>query len=110
MIVRYAFFEGTIRDGKEKEFYKFVDDKLVPLWTQFEGASEVRTYAERERDEGAPGFPLIMAIVYPDRWALDRAMACEARFKSRDETMNLMKMFDGRIHHHVTEAAIHPAT
>jgi len=110
MIVRYAFFEGSIRDGMEEDFYKFVDEKLVPLWTQFDGAIEVRTYAERERDEGAPGFPLILAIIYPDRAALDRAMACDARFKSADETKNLLKMFDGRIHHHVTEAAVYPAT
>lgn len=104
MITRYALFEGSIKDGRDDAFHTFVNEKLIPLWTQFDGAEEVRVMFGQERDEGAPEFPLILAITYPDRAAMERALACDARFKSREVTAELMAMFDGRIHHHVTSA------
>ncbi|RWI16180.1 hypothetical protein [Mesorhizobium sp.] len=105
MITRYALFEGSVKDGQTEAFRAFVNDELVPLWTTFEGAQEVRVMFGEERDDGAPEFPLILAITYPDRAALERAMGCAARFKSRDKTGELVGLFfDGRIHHHVTAA------
>ena len=37
-----------------------------------------------------------------DEAALERAMACDARFRSREETQALLTMFDGTIFHRVT--------
>lgn len=108
MITRYALFEGAIKTGQKEAFQAFVNSNLIPLWTAFDGAQEVRVMFGAERDEGAPEFPLILAISYPDRDAMDRALACDARFKSREVTGELMTMFDGRIHHHVTEAQNFP--
>jgi len=105
MITRYALFEGSIKTGHEADFRTFVNEKLVPLWTQFDGAQEVRVMFGEDRDEGAPEFPLILAITYPDLEAMGRALECDARFKSRDVTGELVDLyFEGRIHHHVTEA------
>ena len=42
MIIRYALFEGKIHEGREAEFRAFVKERLVPLWTKFPGAEEVR--------------------------------------------------------------------
>ena len=42
MIIRYAFFEGEIHHGQEQAFRDFVKQRLVPLWTKFPGADEVR--------------------------------------------------------------------
>ena len=57
-----------------------------------------------ERDEGAPEFPLILAITYPDRDAMTAALDSPARAQSRDVTGEIVaEHFDGRIHHHVTE-------
>lgn len=102
MITRYAFFEGTIKAEMHEAFFAFVAEKLVPEWTQFDGASNIEVHREVERDDGAPGFPLVLAISYPDGAALERAMRCPARYRSRELTGELMQMFDGRIHHHVT--------
>ena len=104
MITRYALFEGSIKPSQHDAFKDYVNQTLIPLWTQFDGAHEVRVMFGEERDEGAPEFPLILAISYPDQAALDRAMACDARFASRDATKGLLAMFDGRVHHHVTSA------
>jgi len=50
MIIRYALFEGEIHPGQESEFRRFVRDRLVPLWTQFPGAEEVRVLDGTARD------------------------------------------------------------
>ena len=113
MITRYALFEGQVKDGQTAAFRAFVNDQLVPLWTRFDGAEEVRVMFSEERDDGAPEYPLVLAISYPDRDAMARAMACDARFASKDKTAELVdRFFEGRIHHHVTTAqsfALSPA-
>jgi len=109
MITRYALFEGSVKPGKTDAFRSAVLDRLVPLWKQFAGAQEVRVMFGEERDEGAPEFPLILAISYPDRAAMDRALASPARAQSRDVTGEIVaECFDGCIHHHVTLANTFP--
>ena len=103
MITRFALFEGSVRPGQAAAFRAAVVERLVPLWTQFTGNVDVRVMFGEERDEGAPEFPLILAITYPDRNAMDAALECPARFKSREVTGEIVaEFFEGRIHHHVT--------
>lgn len=105
MITRYALFEGTVRDGMEAAFRQAVLTELLPTWRAFPGAVAVRVSFAETRDEGAPAFPLILAVDYPDQAALDRALASAERRTSRAATERVMpRFFDGRIHHHVTEA------
>lgn len=106
MITRYALFEGSVNAGQTDAFRKAVLDRLVPLWKQFAGASEVRVMFSEERDEGAPEFPLILAISYPDRAAMEQTLSSPARAQSRDVTGEIVAaFFNGRIHHHVTTAS-----
>ena len=74
MITRFAMFEGTVKPGQTDAFRSAVKERLVPLWTQFPGNSDVRVMFGEERDEGAPEFPLILAITYPDRDAMTAAL------------------------------------
>ncbi len=104
MITRFALFEGSVKPGQTEAFRTAVNDRLVPLWRQFTGAADIRVMFGEERDEGAPEFPLILAITYPDREAMAAALECKPRFASRDVTAEIVaQYFDGRIHHHVTE-------
>ncbi len=105
MITRFALFEGTIKAGKTTAFRKAVTDRLVPLWTQFPGNTDVRVMFGQERDAGAPEFPLILAISYPSQKVMAHALTSDARNRSKDMTgLIVAEFFDGRIHHHVTEA------
>ncbi len=104
MIVRYALFEGEIHAGKEAEFRAFVKDRLVPLWTQFPGAEEVRVLDGVDRDEGAPAYAMALAVRYPDMDAVDKALQSDVRFESREVSGELLKMFTGRVHHHLFTA------
>jgi antibiotic biosynthesis monooxygenase (ABM) superfamily enzyme len=101
MLIRCAFFEGRIKPSMEEDFHNFVTEKLVPLWTKFPGAVEVRVLRQRESDTENPHYAMVLAIKYPDMAAIEKAMASDARLKSREVTGELLKMFDGRIFHTV---------
>lgn len=104
MITRFALFEGTVKPDKVAAFRAAVKDRLVPLWTQFPGNTDVRVMFSDDRDEGAPEFPLILAITYPDTATMEAALEAPARFKSKDVTGEVVaEFFEGRIHHHVTQ-------
>ena len=101
MYIRCAFFEGKIKAGQEKAFHNFVSEKLVPLWTKFPGAEEVRVLSQKESDADNPHYAMVLSIKYLSMDAINQALASDVRFKSRDVTGELVKMFDGRIFHTV---------
>ena len=110
MITRFALFEGSVRAGQEAAFRAAVLERLVPLWTQFPGNTDMRVMFSDDRDEGAPEFPLILAISYPDAATMTAALDSPARYQSKDVTGEIVvEFFDGRIHHHVTERHAFPA-
>ena len=104
MITRFALFEGSVKPDQVDAFRAAVKERLVPLWTQFPGNTDVRVMFSDDRDEGAPEFPLILAISYPDEAAMTAALDSPFRFQSKDVTGQIVdEYFEGRIHHHVTE-------
>lgn len=103
MITRYALFEGKVHDGQTDAFRQAVLAELVPKWTAFPGALAVRVTFAEARDDGAPEFPLILAVDYPSLEAVDAALASPARSAGRTATEALLaRFYSGRIHHHVT--------
>lgn len=105
MITRYALFEGRVKPGQIEAFRDAVRDRLVPLWRQFPGTLDVRVMFSDDRDEGAPEFPLILGITYPDKAAMEAALTSPFRAQSRAVTGEIVaNYFDGKIHHHVTVA------
>ena len=105
MFIRNAFFEGKVKPGCEEAFSAFVKERLVPLWTQFPGAEEVRVLRQVDSDTGEPHYAMVLSIKYPSRAAIEEALKSAVRTKSREETAELVKMFDGRIFHTVFETA-----
>lgn len=109
MITRLALFQGSIRNGEIAGFRKAIIDRLVPLWKQFPGSSDVRVMFSEERDAGAPEFPLILAVTYPDIETMNGALDSPVRYQSKEVTGEIVgEFFDGIIHHHVTQANIYP--
>ena len=105
MITRYALFEGKVKDGQTEAFRRDVIDTILPKWKAFPGALDVRVSFAEKRDDGAPEFPMILAINYRDMAAVDAALASPARAESRAATEAVLaRYFEGRIHHHVTIA------
>jgi len=104
MITRLALFEGSVHAGQTGAFRSAVLDRLVPLWKQFPGNIDVRVMFSDDRDPGAPAFPLILAVTYPDKDTMESALDSAARHQSKEVTGEIVSaFFDGRIHHHVTQ-------
>ena len=109
MLTRLAIFHGRVRDGQDAAMRRYVEEVLAPLWRQFDGAEDVRVMYGVEQDDGGPEIPLILAITYPDRVAMARALDSPARYESR----NLLPAFfetylDGHLYHYVmdTDASV----
>jgi hypothetical protein len=106
MIIRQAFFQGSIHAGQEQAFKTYVAERLMPMWLAFPGIREVKVLYDIERDEGAPSYPMVLWTAYDSRDALAEALASPARYESREMTKGLLEMFDGHIHHHVFDLAL----
>ena len=110
MITRFAMFEGTVADENITAFRAAVHERLVPLWTQFPGNVDVRVMFSDDRDEGAPEYPVILAITYKDEAGMVSALDSPYRAQSRDVTGEIVAQYlTGKIHHHVTELNLFPA-
>ena len=108
MITRFALFEGHVQEGQKEAFRAAVLAEILPHWNAFPGALAVRVCFSNERDEGAPEFPLVLAISYANRAAVDTALASPERAAAKAATESVMaRYFTGRIHHHITEAHDH---
>ncbi|MEM7463070.1 MAG: hypothetical protein AAF362_10350 [Pseudomonadota bacterium] len=107
MIVRYALFEGKIKDGMTEAFRKEIMEDLYPIWLEFPGALEVYCSFVDERDPGAIEIPLIQSVKYPDRQTLDAALESDVRARAKALTGEICaKYFEGTIHHHITEPTV----
>ena len=105
MITRYALFEGNIHDGETAAFRAAVMAEMLPVWQRFPGITAIRVTFAEQRDDGAPEFPLILAIDYPDMAAVDHFLEHPVRTEGRAATESVLsRFFTGRIHHHITTA------
>jgi hypothetical protein len=108
MITRFAMFEGRIHPGDTEKFRSAILEDVLPHWKSFPGVLAVRVCFSNERDEGAPELPLVLAISYPDRAAVDTALASPERALAKAATEAVLaRFFTGRVHHHITDAHDH---
>ncbi len=110
MITRYALFEGSLTAGSTEAFRADVLAEMLPVWQQFPGALDIRVTFGDSRDDGAPEFPLILAIDWPDMQTVEAFLTHPIRMKGRAATEAVLaRHFTGRIHHHVTTAHVFAA-
>jgi hypothetical protein len=108
MITRFALFEGHVAAAHTEAFRSAVLQEILPHWKSFPEVLSVRVCFSNERDEGAPELPLLLAISYPNRAAVDLALASPQRALAVAATESVLaRFFRGRVHHHITEAHEH---
>jgi hypothetical protein len=104
MFIRCAFFQGKVKSGMEQAFNNYIRKELVPLWTRFPGAQEVRVLRQVESDVADPHFGMVLSVRYPTRESIEIALASEVRLQSREVSKDLIAMFDGNVFHTVFSA------
>lgn len=104
MYIRCAFFRGQVKPGFEEAFNRYIREQLVPLWTRFPGAQEVRVLRQIECDVTDPHLEMVLSVRYPTRESIDIALASEVRMKSKEVSKALIDMFDGTVFHTIFSA------
>lgn len=104
MFIRCAFFQGQVKAGMEATFDRYIREKLVPLWTRFPGAQEVRVLRQVESDVDSPHFGMVLSVRYPNRASIEIALASAVRLESKEVSKDLIAMFDGQVFHSVFSA------
>jgi hypothetical protein len=104
MFIRCAFFQGKVKPGMEDAFNRYIRENLVPLWTRFPGAQEVRVLRQVESDVTDPHFGMVLSVRYPSRESIEIALASEVRMKSKEVSKDMIAMFDGTVFHTVFSA------
>ncbi len=108
MLTRTAIYEGRVTPGHEEEFFRRVRDELEPLWRRFPNVTEVRVQRLRSADPDARPIAMILEMDFPDQAAIDACLASSIRPESHAATVEVMKLFEGRFYHLVTEATVLP--
>ena len=97
MITRYAIFGGTLKEGKEAEMRAWVTEHLTPLWRKFACAEEVRVLYGMDQDADGPSIPLILAITYADRAAMEKGVTSPARHAAKALLPELYERFYDKV-------------
>ena len=106
MLTRTALYEGTIQAGREDEFFRRVREELEPVWRRFPHVTAVRVQRLRSKDADARPIAMILEMDFPDMQAIEDCLASPIRPESHAATLEVMKLFDGRFYHLVSEAAV----
>ncbi|MGT2488467.1 hypothetical protein ACU4GA_26190 [Methylobacterium oryzae CBMB20] len=83
MLTRTAIYEGTVRDGREEEFFRRVRDELEPFWRRFPGVTAVRVQRLVSKDDDARPIAMILEMDFPIR---RRSMPASPRRYARNRT------------------------
>ena len=110
MLTRTALYEGTVQKGREEEFFRRVRDELEPIWQRFPNVKAVRVQRTTSADPDARPIAMILEMDFENKDALDASIASSIRPEAHAATMDVMKLFDGRFYHFVTEATTLPPT
>lgn len=103
MLIRCAYFEGRVQEGKEAAFDAFVDQQLFPLWQRFPGCTGVRVLRHVTADPEAPPIHMMLEFDYPTQADIEATMVSSERTEAKAKTAELLAMFDGRLYHVVYE-------
>ncbi len=105
MIKRYALFVGSLKAGREEEFRRRILEEARPVWLQMPGLVGLELQFTIDRDEGAPETPLILATVYDDVAAMDRAIASPQRNEAAAIAASILAdCFVGQAFHYITQS------
>ena len=108
MLTRTAIYEGTVKAGREDEFFRRVREELEPLWRRFPHVTAVRVQRTLNSDGDARPIAMILEMDFPDMAAIEDCLASKIRPESHEATEKVMTLFDGRFYHYVTEASVLP--
>jgi len=108
MLTRTAIYEGRIKAGQEEVFFKRVREELEPIWVRFPGVTAVRVQRLQSSDADARPVAMILEMDFPDMAVIEACLASPIRPQAHAATEEVMKLFDGRFYHLISETETLP--
>lgn len=99
MIVRCAYYEGTVADQDKAAFDPHVETVHMPLVAKFPRIHALRLLRGQSYLGEAPKFYQVFELYFKTREDLEVAMASEERQIAREDLKNFQPLFRGQIHH-----------
>ncbi len=104
MLTRVAMFEGTVKAGAEDAFFADVQARLEPIWRRFPHVLGVRVLRTQQADPGAIPIVMVLEMDFPDLDAIHASLASDIKTTAHVATLEVLKPFNGRFFHFITES------
>jgi hypothetical protein len=105
MLTRTALYEGSIKNGREQEFFRRVREELEPIWRTFPHVRAVRVQRRVSSDLDARSIAMILEMDFDTQADIDACLASPIRSQAHAATEDVMTLFEGRFYHIVTDSA-----
>ena len=104
MLTRVAVFEGTVEAGGKDAFFADVQARLEPIWRRFPHVLGVRVLRTQQADPGAIPIVMVLEMDFPDLDAIHASLASDIKTAAHAATLEVLKPFNGRFFHFITES------
>ena len=101
MIVRSAFFEGTVEEADRAEFDAHMAGPVLTAIGTYPGIQGVKLRRLVQADEGSPPLYMVFDLYFADLLAMDAALATPTRQSVRQQITQMLSRFQGRVYHQV---------
>jgi uncharacterized protein (TIGR02118 family) len=99
MLVRHAYFRGTVEPMRRDEFERCFDEILVPLIAAYPGLRSVRILRSFIGQEQSGPIYQVVETTYDDAEALEAALRSEERRRLYEQQEKIMHLFSGEVAH-----------
>ena len=103
MLTRVAVFEGVIENNGEDAFFADVRARLEPIWRRFPHVTGVRVLRTQQADPSAIPIVMVLEMDFPDLDAIHASLASDIKTTAHAATLEVLKPFNGRFFHFITE-------
>lgn len=99
MLVRHAYFRGTVEPSRRDEFERYFDETLVPLIAAYPRLRGLRILRSPIGQEQSGPIYQVVETTYDDAEALDAALRSEERRRLYEQQEKIMHLFLGEVAH-----------
>jgi hypothetical protein len=108
MLTRVAVFEGALEPGSDDAFFADVAARLEPVWRSFPHVQAVRVLRTTTADPGAIPVVMVLEMDFASMADIESCLASDIKTKAHAATLEVLKPFNGRFFHFVTESRTLP--
>jgi hypothetical protein len=99
MLIRSAFWVGSVRPGNEWRFQHGIDEDMIPSLKTLPGVDDAKALWPMQLEDSPPPIACQILVEFRDGAALERMLASNERSALRARVGTLLALFDGHLSH-----------